>query len=353
MPIFVVPDSNGEDAAPVRRAREHGDPSRTHLPYPHAGGRPALGSPAERVRMVEERLTSSAERARRANPKMTAEEAADPAFQAMLDKVRNEAETILERQQAVPLARAYLAAAKGMEGYPFPGSILKHAGPVGGLTAERAAVHQQIIDYYKSRFTTPNENPVIVATGGLPGAGKSQGIKQVPEYKEYLNINADDIKTMFPEYNGTNAAFLHEESDALARRIFDMAVEARQNLVLDVTMKSLGNPGKGQNDGLAGRLEAFAAQGYEIQIQFTEVSLDTAVREVIDRYFREGRFVPPDYVRSAREQSASSKNYQTFRALRKMPFVVGWQHYTREYGEAPVFYDQGGRPRGQQRTPRG
>lgn len=307
-------------------------------------------TPALRAKDVEHFLTSEREVARRSSNKMTPAEQRDEQFQTILESVRDQAETIEERENAVAIARAYQEAMDGMEGYAQfnadgtpGGSLEKHKGPVGGLTAERAALHDEIVNHFVSKFDRPQEYPTVVVTGGLPGAGKSFAIRQHPGYKDFLNVNSDDVKAMLPEYKGSNSGFLHEESDMIARRVFERAFEARQNMILDVTMKSLGDANKGIDDGLAGRVKKMSEQGYNVQLQFTEVSIDTSVRTALDRYFREGRFVPPSYIRSARSkgQTASSKNYETFATLREMPFVNGWEHYTREYNQGARLYKKG------------
>ena len=374
MPVQLVPNSAGA-------ARQGWDVwlqefNQCHNPSGAGGGRfcsgdMAGGTPWEKAKQLDKRLKSPEEVARRSNPEMTAEEAANPAFQKNLQAVRTFLETgeytlgnktlkgaptDAERANPVGLARAYYESEQGWEGYNFPGSLLKHKGDgPGGLTPERAALHRQIVEHFMEKFTAAERNPTVVVTGGLPGAGKSVGLDSVEAYKDFFTINADDIKAMLPEYNGTNAGFVHEESDLIASAIFEQAVKYRQNIILDVTMKSLGDANKGIKDGLYGRLTAMAGRGYEVQLQFTEVSMDTSVQEAVSRHFRQGRFVPPVYIRGATsKKGTSSQNYDTFVELQQVVPVRGAQHYRRKYyplkdGKfdtrgAPKLYRQSGRP---------
>jgi len=367
MPIFTV----AQDDADL--FLEHGDPSRKNyqhrkgmgLPsnYPTKDGHPDF---SQRVASVEHALSDPALVAARSSNVMTEAEKNDPRFQEFLTEIRarggggREGATLEERANAVALARAYRAAEVGDEGFPYPGSMLKHRGSVyesapgkgDGLTPERARLHDTIVAHFLSKFTEPQVHPLVVVTGGLPGAGKSFGLRGVKEYEGLLNVNSDDIKALLPEYNGANAGFLHEESDLIATRVFREAVKARQSMILDVTMKSLGEANKGITNGLAGRLSAMRDSGYEVQLVFIDVSIDTSVRQAVARYFEQGRFVPPNYIRGAQGKGASknlsnSKNFNTFVSLRERPGITGWKHYVRHYKDkrGARLIDKGGNPR--------
>jgi len=265
----------------------------------------------------------------RGNPKMTTTEARSPEFRNMYTTLKSRQDlSSWEKENLVVLTRGYMNAAmvsaKG-------DSISTHAGDVNGFTPERAQLHDDIVGHYMSKFTEPRERPRALITGGLPGAGKTSGLKTIGT-EGFVQINADDLKALFPEYgSGEGAAFLHEESSYLARVIQQKAMASRQDIVLDVTLKSVGDPTKGVNDNAMGNVKAFSKAGYDIHLQFTDVTINKSIERVMNRYIKSGRFVPPDYIRLAHSRKGTnSQNRDTFDKIRTMSEITGWSLFTTE-----------------------
>ncbi len=259
----------------------------------------------------------------RMSKEMTESESQNQNFMRIHNDLQSRGDlTPYERYHIVPLARAYTESTMALA---HGDSNEKNSGTVNGYTAERAALHDEIVGHYMSQFTAPQEHPNVLITGGLPGAGKTSGLQDM-DLRGYTKINADDIKEMLPEYKGgSGAAYLHEESSHIASIVTERAIAARQNIVQDVTMKSYGDPSKGVQDNIAGTITRYGQEGYNVHLQFTDVHVNTAIERVMNRYGTTGRFVPPDYIRDARSPlGTNSKNFDTFTRVRDFPQVTSW-----------------------------
>jgi predicted ABC-type ATPase len=321
-----------------------GDGSGCDPEVAEANGNKCGRPPTTGGQRVSEALKDPVEVKRRSNPVFTNEEVNNPAFAQIMDGLRGREEDLSpwENTHRVQMARALYDAmiTSAVQG----DSRIEHAGPVRGYTAERSAVHDDILADYKSRFTEPQDKPVVLLTGGLPGAGKSTGLASI-DLTGFTVVSADTIKEQMPDYTGSNAAYLHEESSELASGLAQMAMNHRQNVVMDVTLKSFGDPEKGVHDNAAGVVKHFARAGYKVQLIFTDISINKSIQRAMDRYLRDGRFVPPDYVRLAKSsQGNNSKNADTFKALREWPEVEGWRMISTEQDGKVEELGRGGKP---------
>ena len=90
----------------------------------------------------------------------------------------------------------------------------------GNYTPERQKVHQKIIDEYineanvKKYSPAPGEKSLLTVLGGRGGSGKSwlTGKDGPIDASKSMVIDTDEVKSKLPEYEGWNAAQLHEES---------------------------------------------------------------------------------------------------------------------------------------------
>lgn len=295
------------------------------------GGSSAGGSDRERLAAVSQKGVMTHE-ARSANV-MTHEEATDPKFHEALTIAHEAAQhpdaSEFEKQNPVVVARAFRESNRPFEELHAGGSAAFFRDPdTGGYKPERQAEHEAIIAHFESKFGPPQESPKAIVTGGLPGAGKTVGLKMtVPDLDQYVSLNSDDVKGMLSGFNGTNAGWVHEESDHVIRIIQKRALDQRQNVIIDVTMKNAGGFKPSFDDGTSGQILALKEAGYHVSAQFTEVDLKTSSERAMQRYVREGRFVPPTYIRSAKSDDPqySSKNRQAFEQLK--PILDSWRHF--------------------------
>lgn len=102
-------------------------------------------------------------------------------------------------------------------------------------------------------------------------------------------LDADAIKGMLPEYQGWNAAQVHEESGHIFDRITQDAVNLGLNIVHDVTMKT---PAKA-----VALVKQFKDKGYQIAAHYMHLPRAEAARRAVQRFLGPtGRFVPPDVI---------------------------------------------------------
>lgn len=181
-------------------------------------------------------------------------------------------------------------------------SLAAHTDEHGKLSPERAALHEQIIEKALAG-TKPSEYPVATFMGGGPASGKSEMLKQSPATG--VIIDSDEIKKQLPEYqqmvgagDHTAAAYVHEESSAIAKQIQARAIAGKRDFTLDGT-------GDSSYQKMRGKVDAARAAGYETHGRYVTVDTDKAIERIKKRGQRTGRIVPETY---ARETHASVSN---------------------------------------------
>jgi predicted ABC-type ATPase len=181
--------------------------------------------------------------------------------------------------------------AKG--GGTFADSLEQHTRD-GQLTPERAALHEKIIGRALAG-TSPSHDPVATFMGGGPASGKSAMLKQSPV--SGVVIDPDAIKAQLPEYqtgvaagDKGAAAFVHEESSALAKKIMSRAVAGKRDFTLDGT-------GDSSYPKLAGKAAEAKAAGYRVHGQYVTADTATAAGRADQRAAKTGRVVPLTYLR--------------------------------------------------------
>lgn len=200
--------------------------------------------------------------------------------------------------------------------------------PDGTYTAEREALHRKIIetllspDAIAAARPAPGESPTFTILGGRGGSGKSWFTQNGVVANKPIVFDNDKIKSMLPEYQGWNAALVHEEASHIFNVADNIARSLGLNVVHDATMKTAKNS------------EAFAAAykkaGYRVEGFYMFLPPDIAAERAIKRFRGPtGRFVPPDYVMASRD------NDKTFDNIRHI--FSRWAVYDNNVprGEAP------------------
>ena len=245
-------------------------------------------------------------------------------------------------------------------------SAARHTDPkTGEFTEERKELHKEML--YTHQFPDRphvgllnpnadkkkgrNDKPVAVFLMGNPGSGKtSSGLPLVKEFTgldpgDFTNLNADDVKSAMPEYEGWNAGSLHEESSWLVEgQATVKAVEDSHNIIFDL----VGKNGKKMRE-MADNLHA---NGYEIQVIQTRLAEEESAARAWDRGRENslgsdrpedrkkwGRFVPPEYV----YEDVDGKPDNTFEDLKSHPAVSNWSAVDTDipYGSTAPMIDQG------------
>jgi Zeta toxin len=166
---------------------------------------------------------------------------------------------------------------------------------------ERQQLHDQIVREHL-RGVPRSNNPTFNMMGGGPASGKStmekamtnQGL--MPARGTAVKVDPDAIKATLPEYrtmtkalDSNAAAFAHEESSYLAKRVQRAGIETNKDVVLDGVGKKFRD------------VRDWADQsGYRMAGQYAFVDPDEAYARMLARYERgaakgEGRLIPEDY----------------------------------------------------------
>lgn len=190
-------------------------------------------------------------------------------------------------------------------------SLLEHMDG-DKLSPERQKLHAKIIEDYfnEHKPLAPDEEKVAYFTGGGGASGKGQftGKKGNAVEKWYSNnnnpviIDPDKLKEKFAEADGkTLDAFLtgyyHEESSALAKQIYNTAVQHNYPVLYD---------GTATGKGVYGLLDSAKKSGYKTEMNFIFSDWDTVRKNSLDRLEGTGRFVPPANVFGAHQKAYSS-----------------------------------------------
>jgi len=161
------------------------------------------------------------------------------------------------------------------------------------FNAERAALHDRIVMDILSPYKA-SQNPTYTMLGGGPASGKTTALGRIAGFSDdtVAKIDPDAIKGMIPEYRSLvssgdkgAAAFVHEESSYIAKRVQQAAFERRISVVLDGT-------GNGSIDGLVAKMSAAQANGYQVRAYYATISVDEAIIRSTARAARSGREVP-------------------------------------------------------------
>ena len=169
----------------------------------------------------------------------------------------------------------------------------------GKLTAERQALHDRLVAREldgKSPFDS--KRPVAHLLGGGPGGGKGT-LQKAPGFVNpargnSITIDPDEYKKALPDFKDmvasgkarTAAAFVHEESSLLRKRVTNEAIRQRIDITLDGT-------GDGSLDKLLKQSDELREAGYAVHANYVTIPTNEAIERALARAERTGRVVPP------------------------------------------------------------
>jgi predicted kinase len=209
----------------------------------------------------------------------------------------------------------------------------------GRWDAKRQTCHRLIIQsaVFGKRGAPVETKPIAVLLIGTPGSGKTKsGMPYARNLGvDFVVINADDVKEQLPEYEGWNAAALHEESSYVAEDlIYSRAVEGRHHIIFDLT-------GTNERKMLA-MVDDLDELGYEIHVILVKIPDWMAAGRVWTRFSenplnrdqksKKGRFVPPDYVYNVVDERPA----KTYELLKQHDAVKTWICLSTEKSEVRV-----------------
>lgn len=186
-------------------------------------------------------------------------------------------------------------------------SLSGFIGADGKLTPEREALHKQIIDDILEGKTPVAGQAELRMMGGGPASGKSSALEsgsvQLFDEKSSVTIDPDYMKTKLPGYkemakNDPGAAsYYHEESSALAKRLYQVACNENYNVTYDGT-------GDGSAKSVESKINTARDKGYKVTGVYVTVDTNEAVKRNQARYDHavakgeSPRLVPEEYVRN-------------------------------------------------------
>lgn len=185
----------------------------------------------------------------------------------------------------------------------------------GRYTAQREVLHANIVasilspERVKAATPAEGQKPTFTILGGRGGSGKSWFNGKVYDEKNSIVIDADNIKSLLPEYEGWNAFSVHEESSELFDYITDLARDLGLNIVHDATLKTT-------KKALA-TVNRFKAAGYRTEAHYMHLPRQEAAKRAVSRFLgKTQRYVPVDVV------LGNTTNEASFDEVRKL--VDGW-----------------------------
>jgi len=168
-------------------------------------------------------------------------------------------------------------------------------------TPERQELHNSIVKEFLgshdgSNSTArlfDNDKPTVILLGGSPGAGKTSqlaGNLGLFDPDDYLNVAADEIKEMLPEFEGWNSQAVHLESKDVVRKILDYGIAKNKNLIIDRTLKTHKKADK--------LVDVFKEKGYNVIVYGMFVKPSSSMVRAQSRFETSGRFMPYDLIAS-------------------------------------------------------
>lgn len=188
-------------------------------------------------------------------------------------------------------------------------SLSAHMDANGNLTPEREAVHKQIIDDWLAGKTGVEGQAEMRMMGGGPASGKGSVDPIIGTFdeKHHVKVDPDYFKEKLPGYEEMTkktdkaASFYHEESSALAKRAYEVALKENLNVTYDGT-------GDGSEKSVMKKINAAREKGYRVTGEYVSVDVDVAIQRNQARYDhakaqgKPARKPPEDYVKSCHQK---------------------------------------------------
>jgi len=166
----------------------------------------------------------------------------------------------------------------------------------GQYDADRKKLHKDIIyDIKKNLVCVENNNPIAILMGGSPASGKSTFLKKYRPYlleNEILKIDADEIRSKLPEYEGYNATQTHLETKDIVNLLLsdrNIGIPCLFDLIYDGTMNN--------TKSYMPLIHLLKSLGYNVFVVYIDkVPKDVIVKRALERYKKSGRFVPLEVI---------------------------------------------------------
>jgi predicted ABC-type ATPase len=187
--------------------------------------------------------------------------------------------------KSVGASEAVAKAERMLKGGRTTVSIFKKGeGENAVYTSGRYGLHQKLVDDLltpaRIAAATPKggQKPVMTLLGGRGGSGKSWLTSENgPIDKQHaIVIDSDEFKRQLPEYDGWNAALLHDEVDDIVKMAVQQAQALGLNVVHDQTMKTY--------QSALDRVEDYEKHGYDIHGHYMHLPAEMAAARAALRF---------------------------------------------------------------------
>lgn len=205
----------------------------------------------------------------------------------------------------------------------------------GTYSAERTKIHFKIIAGILSperiKAATPSEGdaPIFTVLGGRGGSGKSWFDGQVYDANKAIVLDADHIKGQLPEYEGWNAATVHQESSDIFDHLTSMCAKLGLSVVHDKTMKTAKSTLSDLNE--------FKKMGYRTEAHYMHLPRQEAAKRAVSRFLgKTQRYVPVEVV------LANTSNEATFDQVSKIVDKWSFRDNNVKHGDEPILISESG-----------
>jgi predicted ABC-type ATPase len=177
----------------------------------------------------------------------------------------------------------------------------------GVYTKQRQKLHDRIQTNKLRGHTPVGKEKTVYMTGGPSANGKSTLINsgKVKHPKNMVTIDSDAIKGDLPEYNALlkikdprAAAFAHEESSFVSKKILKTSVDGNYNALLDGT-------GDGSIESLTKKIKGMKANGHRVSAEYVTLDTDLSLKLAKIRGKKTGRFIPDEFIKNANQKGST------------------------------------------------
>lgn len=139
-------------------------------------------------------------------------------------------------------------------------------------------------EYYQNVISKAKVGGKMIMVTGLPGAGKSYRVKKNGFDKDYVTIDSDDIKALFPQYDhGFGARAVHKASGEIRWNVLKRLVKDKVNIILP-TVGAI-------EEQIEKFMDLFKSYG-DKKMLFADEKPETCVKRNFTRGLESGRLVP-------------------------------------------------------------
>lgn len=190
----------------------------------------------------------------------------------------------------------------------------------------------EIVGYGNISFTGPvNTGKRLDVVIGLPASGKSSTVANALSLTfNSIIIDNDEVKKLIPDYrDGWGDAIVHMESKQINKKLLFEAIREGKNIVY---------PKVGGYHGEIEQVINFAKEnGYQINLHYVELNRNKAILRLLNRFIKDGRFIPPSTVYQDDNERDGNKIRKVFDYLISTGKIDGYSYWDNdvEYGEHP------------------